>query len=158
MAFRESCVKRRFADLRGLLGGARTIALSHVLHLAKDDRLIAGAGGVGRGAGLVSSLGHHLTQDLGLKSVAIWMIYGAGEDSQPFPGLPRRTHYPNDTLNTQLAGLTTPILFRVADLPGELSHQSVSIGHIYDAVFRTSLDSEVDAIIYFPSVSPMRKA
>ncbi len=156
MAFREGCMKRRFADLRRLSGGNPTLVMSHALHLAKDDRLIAAASGVGPGGGLASSIGHHLTQELGLKVVSIWMLYSGGEDSQPLPDLPRKAKYARDTLNAQLAGLKTPMLFRVADLPSELAQRPIGVGHMYNAVARTALAGQVDVILVLPTVSPLR--
>jgi hypothetical protein len=149
-------MKRRFADLRQLTDAAPTVVMGHALHLAKDDRLLGKAMGVGPGGGLERSVGHHLVQDLGLKAVSIWMIHGAGEDSQPFPDLPRRFNYPSQSLNAWLSAFQTPVLFRIAGAPSGLFDRPIGVGHMYNAVQQTVLAGQVDAILYLPKVSPMR--
>ena len=153
MAYREEAMKRRFADLRRLSGGAPAAVMSHGLHLAKDDGLIGEAPGVGPGGGQTASIGHHLTQDLGLKVASIWMLYGAGEDSQPMPDLPRKAAYPADTLNAELAHLAAPTLFPIAGGPFSAPRK---VGHMYNAVVPVTLAGTVDAILFLPRVTPMR--
>jgi len=156
MAFREGCMKRRFADARRLTGDAPMVLMGHALHLAKDDRLLGKAPGVGPGGGLEWSLGHHLAQELGLRCVSVWLVHGAGEDSQPFPDLPRRFAYPRDSLNARLAPLATPVLFPIAGAPAGLFDRPIGVGHMYNAVQPTVLAGQVDAILYLPRVTPMR--
>jgi hypothetical protein len=153
MAYREEAMKRRFADLRRLSGGAPAAVMSHALHLAKDDRLIGEAPGVGPGGGQTASIGHHLTQTLGLKVASVWMVYGAGEDSQPMADLPRKAAYPVDTLNEQLAHLSAPTLFPIAGGPFA---QPMKVGHMYNTVVSVTLAGMVDAILFLPRVTPMR--
>jgi erythromycin esterase-like protein len=156
MAFREGCMKRRFADLLQLTNAARTVVMGHALHLAKDDRLLGKAVGLGPGGGIECSIGHHLLKILGLKAMSIWMIQGGGEDSQPFADLPRRFNYPSTTLNTMLRDSQTPVLFRIADAPPGLFNKPIGIGHMYNNVQATVLAGQVDAILYLPKVSPIR--
>ena len=150
MAFRESCMKRRFDDMRRLTGGAPAVLMGHALHLAKDDRLLGKAVGVGPGGGLECSLGHHLAQVLGLNTVSIWLVHGAGEDSQPFPDLPRRFAYPPETLNARLAVFDTPVLFPVAGAPAGLFDRPIGVGHMYNTVQPVALAGQVDAVLYLP--------
>ncbi|HWA60748.1 MAG TPA: hypothetical protein VG939_05205 [Caulobacteraceae bacterium] len=157
MAFREGCMKRRFADLRAETGGARSVLMAHAMHLAKDDGLLAGtAGAIGPGGGLEPSIGSHLVQERGLKALSIWLVWGAGEDSQSFPDLPRRFAYPKETLNARLGVLETPMLFPIAGAPKGLFDRPIGIGHMYNLVQPTILAGQVDAILWLPSVSPMR--
>jgi hypothetical protein len=156
MAFREGCMKRRFEDVRRLTGDAPTVLMGHGLHLAKDDRLLGKAVGVGPGGGLECSLGHHVVQTLGLKAASVWLIHGAGEDSQPFPDLPRRFDYPADSLNARLAGLAGPVLFPIAGAPAGLFDRPLGVGHMYNTVQPAVLDGQVDAILFLPHVTPMR--
>lgn len=158
MAYREGCMTRRFAAARRLSNGAPLVLMGHALHLAKDDRLLGAAGGVGPGGGLAPSLGHHLVQVLGLEAVSIWLIHGAGEDSQPFPDLPRRFAYPAETLNARLSVFAEPILFPITGAPDGLFARPIGVGHMYNAVQPTILQGQVDAILYLPRVSPMRLA
>lgn len=152
MAFREDCMKRRFAAARALAPG-KIAVMAHAMHLAKDDSLIEGGAGVGPGGGQTCSLGHHIVRELGLAAISIWMIYGGGEDSQPMPDLPRRARYPRETLNAQLAQrFKSPSLIATQNAPDA----PVSIGHMYNAIFRTRLREQCDALFFFPQVSPMR--
>ncbi|HXQ46282.1 MAG TPA: hypothetical protein VN806_06670 [Caulobacteraceae bacterium] len=156
MAFREGCMKRRFGEIRALTDDAPMVVMGHGLHLAKDDRLLRSTVGVGPGGGQECSLGHHLVQVLGLKTVSIWLVHGAGEDSQPFPDLPRRFAYPADTLNRRLAPLAVPTLIPIAGAPPGLFDRPIGVGHMYNAVQQVVLDGQVDAILYLPQVTPMR--
>ena len=156
MAFREGCMKRRFADIRRVANDAPTVVMGHALHLAKDDHLMGQAVGIGHGGGLECSVGHHLVQSLGYKAVSIWMIHGTGEDSQPFPDLPRQLSYPPTTLNARLSELRDPVLFRINDAARDLWDKSVGIGHMYNTIQQTVLAGQVDAILYLPKVTPLR--
>ncbi|MFI4973602.1 MAG: hypothetical protein ACHP84_03570 [Caulobacterales bacterium] len=156
MAFREDCMKRRFADMRRMTGGAKAVLMAHALHLAKDDALLGPAAGVGPGGGLTRSLGAHIVQELGLKVFSVWMIYGAGEDAQPFPDLPRKADYTEGSLNRILAGFTEPVIFPVSGAPPGVFDQPIGVGHMYNALAVTPLAGQVDAILYLPRVTPLR--
>lgn len=159
MAFREDCMKRRAADAFALRPGGTPglVFMAHAFHLAKDDRLfVQGVGGVGPGGGLVPSLGHHLVQERGLKAYAIWMVYGEGEDSQPFPNLPRKADYPENSLNRRLALFDQPVLLPLHDAPAALTEQPIGVGHMYNAVVPTRLKGQVDAVYFLPRATPLR--
>ena len=158
MAYREACMKRRFADVRRLTGGAPLVVMGHALHLATDDRRLGAAPGVGPGGGQEPSLGHHIVQTLGLKPASIWLIHGAGEDSQPFPDLPRRFAYPKATLNARLSVFSEPVLFPVTGAPEGLFAGPVGVGHMYNVVQPAVLAGLVDWILFLPRVTPMRLA
>ena len=158
MAYREGCMKRRFETARQLSGGAPMALMGHALHLAKDDRLLGAAPGVGPGGGQEPSLGHHIVQTLQLKTASIWLIHGAGEDSQPFPDLPRRLAYPKETLNARLSLFTEPVLFPVTGAPEDLFEGPIGVGHMYNTIQPAVLKGLVDWILFLPRVSPMRLA
>lgn len=152
MVFREDAMKRRLSDARRLLPG-KFVLMGHAMHLAKDDRRIEAPGVVGPGGGHTSSLGHHIAQELRLKPFSIWMIYGAGRDSQPLPDLPNDNRYPADTLNARLARwFQAPTLLLTESAPSGL----VKIGHMYNSVFAVDLKAVADAIYFWPKVSPLR--
>jgi erythromycin esterase-like protein len=155
MAFREQAMKRRYTAARTSMGAAKPILMSHALHLAKNDFLIEGFGSVGPGGGTVRSLGHHIVQELGQKAFSIWMIYGSGEDSQPFADLSRVVDFPAETLNARLASFNEPTLFLLKNAPPELMDISVNIGQMYNSIFRTPMGRQVDALFYRPRVTPM---
>jgi erythromycin esterase-like protein len=150
MAYRENAMKRRFCAAQELAGN-KLVLMGHALHLARKDDPIAGSG-IGPGGGKVSSLGHHLAQERGLKSLSIWMLYGAGEDSQPFPDLPRTARYDGDTLNAALAALGTPLLLPLTD---PVFRDPVRIGHMYNATVTLAPAAQTDAIFFLPRVTPM---
>jgi erythromycin esterase-like protein len=159
MALREDCMKRRAAAALAMKpAGARGLVfMAHAFHLAKDDRLFdPKAMGVGPGGGLVPSLGHHLVQEKGLKAYAVWMLYGEGEDSQPFPDLPRKANYPETSLNRRLALFDEPVLLPLDDAPAALTAAPVGVGHMYNAVVPTRLKDQVDAIYFVPRVTPLQ--
>ena len=156
IAYREGCMKRRFDDIRSLTGNAPMVLMGHGLHLAKDDLLGRELAGVGPGGGIECSLGHHLVQDRHFKAVSIWFVHGAGEDSQPFPGLPRRFDYPANTLNRRLAPLGAPTLIPITGAPSGLFDRPLGVGGMYNSVQQATLQGQVDAILYLPRVTPMR--
>lgn len=159
MAFREDCMKRRAADAFALrpAGTPGLVVMAHAFHLAKDDRLfVQGIGGVGPGGGVVPSLGHHLVQERGLRAYSVWMVYGEGEDSQPFPNLPRKASYPADSLNRRLALFDRPVLLPLHDAPAALTDQPIGVGHMYNAVVPTRLKGQMDAIYFLPRATPLQ--
>jgi erythromycin esterase-like protein len=153
MAYREGAMKRRFADIRALVGD-QLVLMAHALHLPKDDDLLDAPGIVGPGGDRVASLGHHINQETGLKTFVIWMIYGTGEDSQPLPDLPRKARFAPDTLNARLAArFDTPALVLTQSAP----KQALAIGQMYNSTFRTPVHSQADAIWFVPKVTPMQR-
>ena len=83
------------------------------------------------------------------------MIYGGGEDSQPFPDLPRHAIYPAGTLNAALS-ISSRRRCCGSPTPTRLADETFELGHMYNAVIRTPLKGQVDALFYLPRVSPMR--
>jgi hypothetical protein len=156
MAFREDAMKRRLTAARRRFGTSRLVLLAHALHVAKDDRAIK-ATGVGPGGNRTASLGHWLVQEQGETVYAIWMLYGGGDDSQPLAGLPQHADFPAHSLNIQLARLGRPLLFFPADAP-ELFGQPSTIAHMYNALIETPLAVQADAVVFLPTVSPLRSA
>lgn len=156
MALREQAMKRRYAAARSTMGTSKPVLMGHALHLAKNDLLIDPIAAVGPGGGRVTSLGHHIVQELGKKAFSVWMIYGGGEDSQPLIDQSRIADFPADTLNVRLAAFNEPTLFLLDSVPAELLDAPVKIGQMYNSVFRTTLRRQVDALFYVPRVTPMK--
>lgn len=156
MAYRETAMRRRFSDLQRIGPEGPIVVMSHAFHLAKDDRLFGDLPGAGPGGGSTSSIGHHLVQERGLKAFSVWLLYGGGEDSQPFPDLPRTARYPRESLNAQLGSVGAPLLIRLADVPADLAATPIGVGHMYNTVTPTSLAGQVDAIVFVPQATPMR--
>lgn len=155
MALREDAMKRRLAAIGEISGeNAKLVLMGHALHLVKDDEsLRTGAGSVGPGGGRTASLGHHLAQEQRKRICAIWFLYGAGEDSQPFPDLPRRAAFPAATLNAALSAIGAPLVFSTRD---KVFDPPVAIGHMYNALVDVPLSKQADAVFFLPSVTPLR--
>ena len=156
MAWREDAMKRRFENIDRLTNGATPIAaMGHALHLVKHDGKLAAGAGVGPGGGLTCSIGHHLAQEKGKRVFSIWFVYGAGEDSQPFPDLPRRANYPAASFNALLASIGKPFVLRTEDA---IFAEPVRIGHMYNSLVELPLVDQVDAIFFLPRVTPLQEA
>ena len=150
MAFREDAMKRRLGEVLATLApNDQLVLMAHAFHLAKDDRGIESIG-VGPGGDRVPSLGHHLVHTLGREPFAVWWLYGAGEDSQPFPDLPRVQRYPKDSLNAQLAERGVPL---VAALDGQLEAR---VGQLYSQAPRVNVAQQADVVFFTPRVTPLR--
>ncbi|HTK97925.1 MAG TPA: hypothetical protein VL379_07860 [Pseudomonadales bacterium] len=155
MAYRETTLKRRVDRMRAsLVDDEALVLMAHAFHLAKNDDRVAGVG-VGPGGDRVSSLGHHLAADLVLPAYSVWFLYGGGEDSQPFPDLPRTARYTAESLNAQLARRGDPFIVPVAPGANALA-RDVGVGHMYNLVVPVHLPSQADAIFFVPRVTPMQ--
>uniref|UniRef100_UPI0025FA17A0 hypothetical protein n=1 Tax=uncultured Phenylobacterium sp. TaxID=349273 RepID=UPI0025FA17A0 len=113
-------------------------------------------GATGPGGGCTPSVGHFLSTEQGLRVFSLWMIWGGGEDSQPFPDLPRRFAYGRDTLNAALGAFRHPVIFPVAGAPAGLFDRPWSVAHMYNATTEVRLEGQVDAVLYLPTVGPMQ--
>ena len=154
MAFREDVMKRRLKALVTQTDPSLLIVvLAHAFHLAKDDAGFGAASGVGPGGGQASSLGHYLTQECGFDTRAVWMLYGAGEDSQPIEGLPTTLDYPTTSLNQTLLAELSEVGLLPKPPPG-----MVGIGHLYNTVAEVDLACQADCVMFFPAVSPLDTA
>jgi len=155
MALREDAMKRRIDDIGTVSrAGSRIAVMGHALHLVKDDRKLASnPGSIGPGGGLTCSLGHHFAQVKRKRVFSVWFAYGAGEDSQPFPDLPREAHYPSASINAVLASLGRPLVLPTDD---PLLRQPAILGHMYNSLVELPLADQTDAIFFLPRVTALR--
>ena len=150
MAFREDAMKRRLGEVLATLEpDDQLVLMAHAFHLAKDDSSIE-AIGVGPGGDRVPSLGHHVVHTLGHEPFSVWWLYGDGEDSQPFPDLPKLAGFPHDSLNARLASRGGPL---VAAVDGPLTAR---VGHLYNQAPRVNVAQQADVIFFLPNVTPLR--
>jgi len=156
LARREDILKRQAAAVADEAPEPGAVFMAHALHLLKDDRLGGHAGAAGPGGGQARTVGHFLAQERGLRAFSVWLLWGAGEDSQPFPDLPRRFDYPAATLNAALARFTGPVIFPVTGAPTGLFDRPWPVAHMYNAVADVTLQGQVDAILFLPAVRPMQ--
>ena len=87
---------------------------------------------------------------------SVWLLYGAGTDSQPFPDLPTNAHYPAESLNAQLSRYGAPLVAPVAPAADTALTRDVVIGHMYNLVVPVHLPSQAEAVFFVPRVSPLR--
>ena len=155
MAYRETTLKRRVERmLHSLADDEVLVLMAHAFHLAKRDDRVNGVG-VGPGGDQVSSLGHHLVATQELQVYSVWLVYGGGHDSQPFPDLPRAASYPADSLNAHLSRRGSASIVPVA--PGaDVLARDVGVGHMYNLVVPVHLPSQADAIFFVPQVTPLQ--
>lgn len=158
MAMREDAMKRRVDRILSFAGeNAKVVLMGHAMHLAKDDAGIeSDPSSVGPGGGLVPSLGHYIAQERGLRVFSVWMLYGEGEDSQPFATLPRRAQFPPHTLNAILGREGRATMVPTARGAEGIFTRRIGIGHMYNSIFHTVPSRETDAILFLPRVSPLR--
>ncbi|HET6874375.1 MAG TPA: erythromycin esterase family protein [Acidimicrobiales bacterium] len=159
MARREEIMKRNVEWMLDEREDRLVVLLGHNFHLVKDDAAIAPSASVGPGGGLVPSIGHHVANHLGLRVGAVWMLYGSGEDSQPFPDLPRVASYPASSLNGVLASAGRPVLVPAEDAAAACQTSAggrTRVGIMYNLVVPVDLVRAVDIVHFVPSVTPMR--
>jgi erythromycin esterase-like protein len=154
MAMREEAMKRRLDDIETLRDTCSPlIVMGHALHLVKDDRKLQSGPGIGPGGGLTCSLGHHIAQDKRKQVLSVWFVYGAGEDSQPFPDLPNEVRYPASSINALFSSLGKPFFLRTTNA---VFRQPVKLGHMYNALIELSLVDQLDAIFFLPRVTKLQ--
>ena len=158
MVWREDAMKRRLhAVLGGALGplpeDALIVLLGHAFHLARDDAGVAGQG-VGPGGGGTPSLGHWLNQEQSLATASVWMLYGAGRDSQPLKDLPNEARYPAASVNGRLGQLGKACVVPLADPSCPWGNGS-GVGHLYNLVAAVDLRAQTDAVHFVPEVTPL---
>jgi erythromycin esterase-like protein len=156
LAYREDILKRQALAVLGDQDNPRTVFMAHALHLLKDDRLGGAAGPAGPGGGTTKSLGHFLSVEQERRVFSVWLIWSTGEDSQPFPDLPRHFSYGEDTLNAALGVFNQPVIFPVQGAPDGLFDHPWKVGHMYNATVDVQLQGQVDAILFLPNVSAMQ--
>ncbi len=159
MAYRERVMHRHVDFMIDQLPEGHGLVLwGHNHHLARDDASIVSAEGVGPGGDTEPSLGHHLNERHRDDIYVVWMVFGHGEDSQPFPDLPRKLRPPRRSLNGLLRSVGGNFLLPTrSDAPEaqRLSEPS-RIYHLYNSYARVPVASQADAICFIAEVSPLR--
>ena len=85
-----------------------------------------------------------------MPSRSVWLLYGGGEDSQPFPDLPTTARYPDDSINSQLAKYRSPLILPTAPAKAAALAEPVGVGHMYNLAVPVHLPSQADAIFFIP--------
>ncbi len=161
LATREQLMHRHVdavLDEPELARGERVGLLAGSLHLLKDDdRASELSRLLGPGGGRVPSIGHHVAHraDVGPGRVAaVWMLCGSGRDSNPMVTGAQEVEPRRGTLNAALARVAAgrPLLVPLAGLEGE-----VVVQHMYGATFATPAAGQLDAVVFAPTVGPLRE-
>lgn len=154
MSRREELMK---TQVKWLLDGLRSdetlVLMAHAFHLAKYDTALGT--GVGPGGGITTSLGHHISQELNERVFAVWMLYGSGRDSQPYPDLPNKVRYSGNSINQALLGWNRQLVLLTEGV--DLLSNPVAIGHMYNAVEQIALADQADVLHFIPKVTPLQQ-
>jgi erythromycin esterase-like protein len=137
--------------------GEKVALIAGSLHLMKDDaRVHAPEVGAGPGGGEIPSVGHHIATDRAEKTVAFWMLHGAGESANPYLPTERKLRAARGTLDHALAkGWSTPALVPVS-VPDPPPSIPVDVTQMHNHVVACDLAAQVDAVVFVPVVSPLR--
>jgi erythromycin esterase-like protein len=153
MSRREELMKTQVKWLLdGLQADEKLVLMGHVLHLARHD--IRLDKGVGPGGGITTSLGHHISQELNEQVFAVWMLYGSGQDSQPYPDLPNKVQYADDSINHSLLKWNRQLVLTTKGVG--LLNKPVPFGHMYNAVEDIVLAEQADVLHFIPRVTPLQ--
>jgi len=160
MAFREMVMHRQVEYvLNNLASDDKVILMAGSLHLMKDDRKVKAPGvGAGPGGGSLPSIGHFVSQNLAPDQVfSAWMLYGHGQDNQPFPDLPQDLTSIPGSLNAVLSEIGTDFMLPVSNDPqARLYKKTSDIVHMYNLVFKAKVAEQADAIFFTRRVSPLK--
>jgi len=154
MSRREELMKTQVQWLLdGLENSEKLVLMAHAFHLAKHDTSLDK--GVGPGGGITTSLGHHISRELKEQVFSVWMAYGTGRDSQPYPDLPNKVKYTRDSINHALLQQDRQLVLMTEGV--ELLRQPVPFGHMYNAVEKIDLAVQADVLHFIPEVTPLQK-
>lgn len=135
----------------------KLILLGHNRHLSKDIKLIKNPGAAPPGGKLVPSLGTFLNHLFPNQIFSIWMLHDHGRSSQPFKNLPSTYHSQPGSLNAILSEIgETFILPTISSDPrARLLSREMDIVGLYNAIYRTVIAKQADAIFFVRQVSPL---
>ena len=124
------------------------------LHLMKDDdRFHTPDVGAGPGGDTDRSIGHHVANVLTDQPVlSFWFLHGEGTSANPWLPPPGRLQPQAGTFDAELlARVGRPCLVPVGH-----DHHRRSVTQMHNTVLQCRFDRQVDAIVFAPSVSPLR--
>lgn len=124
------------------------------LHLMKDDDLVhAPNAGAGPGGDTDQSIGHYVASELTDQPVlSFWFLHGEGTTANPWLPPPGRVQPQPGTFDAELLRrFQRPCLVPVGG-----DHDRRSVTQMHNAVLDCRFDTQVDAIVFAPKVSPLR--
>ena len=159
MALREESMHRnvvaRFAEAGE---NAKTVLMSHNLHLAKDFDRIRGNFGAGPGGGRVPALGTYINRMFPEEVFSVWMLCNRGRDCQPFSFCTCEIKPVDGSLNSILGEIGPALILPLrTDGPRPvLLDSKMLIQMDGQAGVRAVIAEQVDAIFFIDEVSPLR--
>jgi erythromycin esterase-like protein len=154
MARREEAMLRRVRHVLSRLGaGEKLVLQGHAGHLCKRWPAVrplemwAGPPPL--------NLGTALAEEHGDEVFSIWMIHGHGRSAQPFSTLPAELSILPGTLNAVLAEVGSCFLLPVTS-GATLLRRERDISWMYNAIIRTRLADQADAVFFVREVGPLR--
>lgn len=136
----------------------KLVLLGHNRHLSKAIELIKNPGAAPPGGKLVPSLGTFLNRLLPNQIFSIWMLHDHGQSSQPFQNLSSDYHSQPGSLNAILSEIGEAFILPTitSDPRARLLSREMDIVGLYNALFRTVIAKQADAIFFVRQVSPLR--
>lgn len=149
---RERLMHDRVAEVVKKYPNQKIALLGGGSHLMKDDEGVRPR----RRPGSSASVGHYTTHELAGGSahvLAIWLLQGSGETSNPYLGVPPVRVAPvAETINVAMeARWRSPHMVRVGD-----DAQDRQVTQLHQRVMTCRLGEQTDAIVFAPEVNPLR--
>jgi len=155
MAEREKVMQRHVKfSLSHMKPNDKLVLMGHNRHLSKESGLIKKVGPASPGGYHGQSLGTYINRLLPEQVFAIWQLHGQGLGSQPYEDLKNEYTIIPGSLNSILSEVASNFLILTTEVP--LLKKEMDITGIYNAVFRTSIAKQADAIFFIRDVSPLR--
>ncbi len=155
MAAREEAMYRHVKAVLARMGPQdKLVLMGHNRHLSKDIGLIGNAGAVPPGGKRVPSVGTSINRLLPGQVFSVWELHDRGSSSQPVAGLRGKYTSVPGSLNAILAEAGSNYILPTAGAP--LLEKTMDIAGLYNAVFRTAIALQADAVFFIREVSPLR--
>lgn len=155
MAERERVMQRHVEfSLSHMKPNDKLVLMGHNRHLSKESGLIKKVGPASPGGYHGQSLGTYINRLLPEQVFSIWQLHGQGLGSQPYQGLKSEYTIIPGSLNSVLSEVASNFLILTTKV--SLFEKEMDITGIYNAVFRTPIAKQADAIFYIREVSPLR--
>jgi hypothetical protein len=153
MALRERIMQAHVASVLREHPGDKVALMAGSLHLMKDDDAVHATNvGAGPGGDTDRSIGHHVAHELTDAPVlSMWLLHGEGISANPWLPPPGRLQPQAGTFDAELlARVGRPCLVRV-----DGDHHRRSVTQMHNLVLHCRFDTEVDAIVFAPTVSTL---
>lgn len=155
MALRERLMHERVARVIRDNPGERIALMAGSTHLMKNDAGVVTPGvGAGPGGDTDDSIGHHVANALVDGAVlSFWLLHGTGTSSNPWLEPPGRLAPQPGTVDADLAERhDAPVI-----VTAPFGDEQARVTQMHNMVMTCRLDEQVDAIVFAPTVTPLRE-